>query len=227
MRRLSVIAAAFVLFLSSCSKDRESKVTTTAVATTTTTSIDQGLISEVESANDLFVQKLSFRLLNSAEKVMLWQKQLSYYANTNLNPAQKTQLLLLADYISKSPRIFDAGNDHSKLEQFSNSWLATAKTLFPETLLNNIVSKIHTEQSCKSLVDSFNNLPIRNSHALTTTSVTNTDKPEVDNTCSCSTESDYCDTYTQCGNGICVYTVGGGCGFLLTYNCDGKCTGGA
>lgn len=218
MRRLSIICVAAMLLILSCSKDQVKKQATAP--------INQGLIDEVESASTLAVQKLSFRLLNSTEKATLWQRQILYYTSANLNAAQKAHLLLLSKFISNSPQIFDAGYDHARLEQFSKPWLAKAKSLFPDALLKSIVASIHTAQSCKDIVDASN----QGTSTATKKAIASNVKPDyVEPTCACASDSDYCDMYSECTGGSqnCVGTVGGGCGFLLVYNCDGMCTGGA
>lgn len=212
MKQVCYYAIILFALCASCSKG-------THQASTQTASVDYGLINEVEQLNGQPANKLAYRLLNSQEKTVLWQRQLGYYLEADLNADQKKFLKQFRDIIT--PQLLDE-NATLEVRASMRPFEEQAKQLFDKPLLANIFSNIHTERSVVEWVKNGHNSATSNSSSGGAV----VKVADSGSGCDCNYIDDFCHgsgNWCKGGSAPLCNVSSSGCGWLFVEECNGYC----
>lgn len=218
MRHLCFCGIILFALCISCSKEKSQ-------ASQPASSVDYGLIKDVEQLNGQTVAiKLAVRMLNPQEKAVLWQRQLGFYLEADLNKDQKTYLTQVRNFITA--QLFEDNSNLSSTYQSLEQLEEKGRQLFELPLLSNIVTNIHTEQFCiESVKKGHLNVPASNVTSSASSKAVVT--PDLDNppSCTCSGADDWCgsSTFCQWTSPATCKTSTLGCGLFGMFSCDGTC----
>lgn len=217
MKYIKILLPGIFSLAISCAKKQES-------APNTAQTVNQDLIDEIENMHNPSAQKASYSLLNPQERLTLWRRHFENYQSADLNDAQKEHLAALQKFLTAE--MFSGNRNMAEIEKFTIPWEAKAKTLFEKPLLADIVTGINNRQFVVDFVAALNTRAENAKIANSTINPNDITPPPIDYLdCNCSTKSDYCQSPLTCGSGTNCKPQDG-CGFLLSYTCNGKCNNG-
>jgi hypothetical protein len=182
-------------------------------------------------------RKAAFRNASIVEKSELWRTHLALFLNKRPQLSELQKDVVLAAMALATPDWFEArsGADKRRVDVRLRSLEERIVAAFSKEDRVRIFATLGGEPApCASTPDQRNTvLPNTiNDNETTHLSPFNswTNEPvwqdlQQDETCQCSTESDWCPMFSLCTTGKCTRT-NGGCGIFWNYACDGKCRDG-
>jgi len=171
--------------------------------------------SEIELAEfleyDIELQRGIFRSFSADKKRDFWLEKLnSVIASNEFNISEIEHIQKIIDHITLDYFAIEIDSVQFRFrEEFENEWKAFAKEnlVWDNSKISYIVNSLCvTEIQYAQIVIEQEEISLN----------------ALGGDCQCSTESDYCIRIgATCGDSGC--SVGGACGFLLLYDCNGDC----
>lgn len=168
--------------------------------------INQKLIDEVKQLSSESDQRLAYNLLTSGEKALLWTQKLTTILKSDLlNEQQRSHIEKLNSFINSTR--FEKSDDGTLLvDSFAKSWCMEGLNYFTKDEIKSIAFSINT-------IDP-NDIKFKN--GIITPNLT--ELPD----CNCNSTSAF--SCNSCSAPAKCKETSMGCGFLMLYECDGRCT---
>lgn len=187
-----------MLFLLSCSKSNNQ--------IESNTKLNDELVSEVISMNNVSAQKLSYSLLNKNERFFIWRNHFKNIVESGILTGE--QAIIVKEFSTLlTDDVFDEKQGINFLNQSHVvELLYQAKKVFSPELMQVTFNEINPVSK-----DEIIALELSNSSG-------------GGDYCNCSSESNYCfGRNPSCRSNGCINTTAG-CGTLFIYSCNGQCT---